>query len=86
MILKTYDILILKVGDMMPMKFKLKVLLAMNSMTQKQVSEMVGIRQPTISAICTGQIKEIPVHLLEKLCRVLHCQPNDIMEYVPDEE
>ena len=70
----------------MAMKFKLKVLLAMNNMTQKQVSEMVGIRQPTISAICTGQIKEIPVHLLEKLCRVLNCQPNDIMEYVPDEE
>ena len=86
MILFAYDILALKAGDNMAMKFKLKVLLAMNDLTQKQVSEMVGIRQPTISAICTGQIKEIPVHVIEKLCRILNCQPNDIMEYIPDEE
>ena len=28
---------------------------------------------------------EIPYKTLNKLCEILHCQPGDIMEYVPDE-
>ncbi len=68
----------------MPMKFKLKVLLAMNDMTQKQLAEITGIRPPTVSAICTNTVKQIPVGVIEKICAALHCQPGDILEYVPD--
>ena len=67
-------------------KFRLKVLLAMNDMTQKDLAEKTGIRQPTISAICTGSIKEMPVGVVNKICAALYCQPGDIMEYIPDEE
>ena len=67
-------------------KFRLKVLLAMNDMTQKQLAEQTGIRPPTVSAICTGSIKELPVGVLNKMCAVLKCQPGDLMEYIPDEE
>ena len=67
-------------------KFRLKVLLAMNDMTQTQLSEKTGIRQPTISAICTGAAKHLPVDVLNKICAVLKCQPGDLMEYIPDEE
>ena len=68
----------------MPIKFKLKVLLAMNDMTQKRLSEITGIRPPTVSAICTGSIKELPISVIEKICETLHCQPGDIMEFWPD--
>ena len=52
-------------------KFRLKVLLAMNDMTQKELAEKTGIRQPTLSAICTGSIKEMPVNVINKiLCGV----------------
>ena len=67
-------------------KFRLKVLLAMNDMTQTQLSEKTGIRQPTISAICTGAAKHLPVDVLNKICAELNCQPGDLMEYIPDEE
>ena len=67
-------------------KFRLKVLLAMNEMTQMQLSEKTGVRQPTISAICTGSAKHLPVDVLDKICAVLNCQPGDIMEYIPDEQ
>ena len=67
-------------------KFRLKVLLAMNDMTQTQLSEKIGIRQPTISAICTGAAKHLPVDVLNKICAELKCQPGDLMEYIPDEE
>ncbi len=66
-------------------KFRLKVLLAMNDMTQMQLSEKTGIRQPTISAICTGSAKHLPVDVLDKICTVLKCQPGDLMEHIPDE-
>ena len=67
-------------------KFRLKVLLAMNDMNQKELAEKIDVRQPTISAICRGSIKEVPVGVLNKICAALKCQPGDVMEYIPDEE
>ena len=63
-------------------KFKVKVMLAMRGMTQKELAERTGIRPPTVSAICTGSVKHLPVDALEKICDVLDCQPADLMEYV----
>lgn len=65
----------------MPVKFRLKVLLAERGMTQKQLAEVTGIRPPTISAICLGTIKQFPVGAIDKICEVLRCQPGDIMKY-----
>ena len=66
-------------------KFKVKVMLAVREMTQKQLADRTGIRPPTISAICTGSIKHLPVDALDKICAVLDCQPADLVKYVPDE-
>ena len=65
-------------------KFKVKVMLAMREMTQKELAEKTGIRPPTISAICTGTIKHLPVDVLDRICDVLDCQPGDIIEFVKD--
>ena len=65
-------------------KFKVKVMLAMRDMTQKELAEKTGIRPPTISAICLGTIKHLPVDALEKICEALDCQPGDLMEYRPN--
>ena len=67
-------------------KFKAKVLLAINEMTQKELAEKTGIRPPTVSAIWTGAVKHLPIEALNKICAVLNCQPGDLMEYIPDEE
>ena len=66
-------------------KFKVKVMLAIREMTQKELAEKTGIRPPTISAICTGTIKHLPVDVLDKICEVLDCQPADLIEYVKGE-
>ena len=65
-------------------KFKVKVMLAMRDLTQKELAEKTGIRPPTISAICTGAIKHLPIEALEKICFVLDCQPGDLMEYIKE--
>ena len=67
-------------------KFKVKVMLALRNMTQKELAERTGIRPPTVSAICTGAVKHLPVEALEKICDVLDCQPGDLMEHIPEEE
>ena len=71
-----------KEGGIAVIKFKVKVMLAMRGMTQKELAERTGIRPPTVSAICVGSVKHLPVDALEKICDVLDCQPGDLMEYV----
>jgi putative transcriptional regulator len=66
-------------------KFRVKVMLAERNMTQKQLSDITGVRPPTVSAICLGTAKHIPVDVLEKFCDALSCQPGDLMEYVEEE-
>jgi len=66
--------------------FRTKAILADRQMTQRQLWEAAGVRPPTVSALCTGSIRQIPVDKLDSICRVLNCQPGDLMEYVPDPE
>ena len=65
-------------------KFKTKIVLAMREMTQKELAELTGVRLPTISALCTGTAKHIPVDVLDKICFVLGCQPADLIEYIEE--
>lgn len=65
-------------------KFKVKIRLAECNMTQKELAEKTGIRPPTVSAICVGTVKHLPIDALDKICDVLDCQPADLMEYVKD--
>ena len=66
-------------------KSRLKVVLAEREMTQLQLVEKTGIRQPTISALCNGKAKHIPVDVLDKICEILNCQPADLFVYVPND-
>ncbi|MCL2054247.1 MAG: helix-turn-helix transcriptional regulator [Oscillospiraceae bacterium] len=42
------------------------------------------IGQGTLTAIKNGS-GGIDTRTIEKLCKVLNCQPGDIMEYIPDD-
>ena len=66
-------------------RFKLKKALAIRGMTQKELAERTGIRPPTISAICNGYVKQFPIDAMNKICKVLDCQPADIMEFTQDD-
>ena len=66
-------------------KFKVKVMLALRGMTQKELAEKTGIRPPTVSAICVGSVKHLPVDALDKICSVLECQPADFMEHIKEQ-
>ena len=65
-------------------KSQLKVMLAKRDMTQVELAQKTGVRQPTISALCTNTAKHIPIDVLDKICKELNCQPADLFEYIPD--
>ena len=52
--------------------------------TQKRLVDMTGMTPNTISAIYSGDIGGIRLDTLDKLCRMLDCRVEDILEYVPD--
>ena len=64
----------------------LDVMLARRKMTLSELSERVDISIVNLSVLKTGKAKAVRFSTLESLCRVLNCQPGDILEYRPDEE
>ena len=62
------------------------VMLAKRKMSVTELSERVGITMANISILKNGKAKAIRVDTLDKICRVLECQPGDILEWREEEE
>ena len=65
---------------------RLDRVLADRKMRSKELAERVGISEVNLSRIKTGRISAVRFSTLDAICRVLDCQPGDILEYVPDGE
>lgn len=63
-------------------KIRLKSVSADKGIMQKELVELTGIRQPTLSAMNNNTAKHIPIDVLDRLCDVLDCQPSDLLVYV----
>ncbi len=61
------------------------VMLAKRKMSVTELSERVGITMANISVLKNGKAKAIKLSTLDSICRALHCQPGDILEYVEEE-
>lgn len=59
----------------------LDVMLARRKMTLSELSERVDISIVNLSVLKTGKAKAVRFSTLESICRVLECQPGDILEY-----
>jgi len=57
------------------------VMLAKRKMSVTELSEGVGITMANLSILKNGKAKAIRFSTLEAICRVLECQPGDILEY-----
>lgn len=67
------------------MKFKVEELMKKRGFeTQLSLAEAAGIHPTRIGPIIHGTVRRIDVETLDKLCRSLKCQPNDLIEYIPD--
>lgn len=60
------------------------VMLAKRKMQSKDLAEKLDITPANLSILKTGKAKGIRFDTLAAICKILNCQPGDILEYVPD--
>ena len=59
----------------------LDVQMAKRKISLNDLSERVGITPANLSILKTGKAKAIRFSTLEAICKILNCQPGDIMEW-----
>ena len=65
----------------MPIVVNLDVMMARRKMSLNELSEKVGLTLANLSILKTGKAKAIRFSTLEAICKVLECQPGDILEH-----
>jgi len=61
-------------------------LLARRKMSLTELSERVGITMANLSILKTSKAKAIRFSTLEDICKVLECQPGDLLEYMNEKD
>lgn len=67
----------------MPIVLRLDRVMADRKMSLNALAEKVGIANVNLSKIKTGKVSAIRFSTLEAICEAMHCQPGDILEYMP---
>ena len=69
----------------MPIIVNLDVMMAKRKMSLNELSEKVNLTLANLSILKTGKAKAVRFSTLEAICKVLNCQPGDILEFVEKE-
>jgi putative transcriptional regulator len=70
--------------DVMPIIVILDVMMAKRKISLNELSEKVDITQANLSILKTGKAKAVRFSTLEAICKVLRCQPGDILEWAEE--
>ena len=68
----------------MPIIVNLDVMMAKRKMSLNELSEKVDLTLANLSILKTGKAKAIRFSTLESICKVLDCQPGDILEFTKE--
>lgn len=60
---------------------RLDRVMADRKISLNELAEQVGISNVNLSNLKTGKVKAIRFSTLNAICKVLDCQPGDILEY-----
>ncbi|GAA3173487.1 MULTISPECIES: helix-turn-helix domain-containing protein [Streptomyces] len=64
----------------------LDVQLARRGLSVGEFAAAVGITPANIAVLKNGRAKAVRFTTLDAICRVLECQPGDVLRWVPDGE
>ena len=70
----------------MAIRMNLDVVMAKRKIGLTELSREVDITMANLSILKNNKAKAVLFTTLEALCKALHCQPGDLMEYVEEEE
>jgi len=68
----------------MPIVVRIDVELAKRKMSVGEFAEKVGLTPANVAVLKNGRAKAVRFSSLESICRVLECQPGDLLEFVDD--
>ena len=63
--------------------FKLSSLMKQKGLSKNRLCVLTGLRFETIQGYYNGTIGRVDLYVLSELCKVLECNVQDIIEYVP---
>lgn len=64
----------------MPIQWRLREVLDERNMTPLELARALGVKHPTIYRMAKRRtVTRISGPMLDRLCKVLHCQPGDLM-------
>lgn len=69
----------------MPIIVRIDVELAKRKMSVGEFAEQVGITPANVAVLKNDRAKAIRFSTLEAMCRVLDCQPGDLLEWTMDD-
>ena len=69
----------------MAIVIRLDLMMARRKVRSNVLARANGITEANHSLLKSGKVKGLRFSTLEAICRVLDCQPGDLLEYVPDE-
>ena len=67
----------------MSITVNLDVMMARRHIGAGELAEKIGITPANLSILKNNKAKAVRFSTLEALCRVLDCQPGDLLEYRP---
>jgi len=70
----------------MPIIVRIDVQLAQRKLSVGDFAELIGLTPANVAVLKNGRAKAVRFSTLEAMCRVLECQPGDLLEFVDDEE
>ena len=65
----------------MPIIIRLDRVMADRKMSLNELAEKVQMTNVNLSNLKNGKMKGMKFETMEAICRALHCQPGDLMEF-----
>ena len=68
----------------MPIVVRIDLELARRKMSVTEFSERIGLTPANVAVLKNGRAKAVRFSTLDAMCRVLGCQPGDLLEWVEE--
>lgn len=65
-------------------QMNLDVMLAKRKVSSGELAKKLGMTNANVSILKTGKAKAIRFSTLNEICKILDCQPGDLLEYVEE--
>ncbi len=65
---------------------RLDRVMADRKMSLNELSDKVGVSNVNLSKLKTGKVSAVRFSTLNAICKVLSCQPGDLLEFIDDDK